>query len=130
MGSYLEMSEREGQELSAEDDSNETVVGITIGGHHLIFILVLICLILLLSITVTLVCCLKSQWNNSDQHNTNKRIRKTSSNKSVNISKIHETKQTQTLVPEKRTRVQMGTGSMVQQQMRSSPRRKKLFSQV
>ena len=94
------MSEREGQELSAEDDSNETVVGITIGGHHLIFILVLICLILLLSITVTLVCCLKSQWNNSDEHNTNKRIRKTSSNKSVNISKIHETKQTQTLVPE------------------------------
>ena len=96
------MSEREGQELSAEDDSNETVVGITIGGHHLIFILVLICLVLLLSITVTLVCCLKSQWNNSDQLNTNKRIRKTSSNKSVNISKIHETKQTQTFVPEVR----------------------------
>ena len=94
------MSEREGQELSAEDDSNETVVGITIGGHHLIFILVLICLILLLSITVTLVCCLKSEWNNSDEHNTNKRIRKTSSNKSVHISKIHETKQTQTSVPE------------------------------
>ena len=99
------MSEREGQELSAEDDSNETVVGITIGGHHLIFILVLICLILLLSITVTLVCCLKSEWNNSDEHNTNKRIRKTSSNKSVNISKIHETKQTQTLVPEVRRHI-------------------------
>ena len=70
-----DMNEDKEQDTEAEDTTS--TLGVSIGGHHIVFILVLVCLILLLSITVTLLCCIRGQINRSTECSQGSSERKT-----------------------------------------------------